>query len=128
MRERYGRLLADAVTRWDVNFVIGELIAELNSSHTYRGGGDLEKAPERGVGLLGADFALEQGAYRIKRILRGAPWDSEVRSPLDQPGLDVHEGDFLLAVNDVPLDVTQDPWAAFQGLAKKTVLLTVSSR
>ena len=50
MRVRYGKLLDDAVTRWDVNFVIGELIAELNSSHTYRGGGDLEKAAKRGVG------------------------------------------------------------------------------
>jgi tricorn protease len=127
MRERYGELLGDAVTRWDVNFVIGEMIAELNTSHSYRGGGDLEKGPERGVGMLGADFSLENGAYRIKRILRGAPWDTEVRSPLDQPGLDVKEGDYLLAVDHVPIDAAKDPWAAFQGLAKKTVLLTVNS-
>ncbi len=53
MKQRYGTLLDDAVTRWDVNFVLGELIAELNASHTYRGGGDLEKPAERGVGLLG---------------------------------------------------------------------------
>ncbi|HUK13577.1 MAG TPA: PDZ domain-containing protein [Thermoanaerobaculaceae bacterium] len=128
MRVRYGKLLDDAVTRWDVNFVIGELIAELNSSHTYRGGGDLEKPLQRGVGLLGCDFRLEGGAYRISHIVRGAPWDSEVRSPLDEPGVDVKEGDYLLAVNHVPLDVTQDPWAAFQGLAEKDVLLTVNSK
>lgn len=127
MRERYGRLLDDAVTRADVNFVIGELIAELNASHTYRGGGDQEQAPERGVGLLGADFALENGAYRISRILRGAPWDSEARSPLAQPGVNVKEGDYLLAVNRIPLDVSKSPWAAFQGLAGKTVTLTVNS-
>ena len=128
MRERYGKLLADAVTRWDVNFVIGELIAELNSSHTYRGGGDVEEAPERGVGLLGADYVLDAGHFRFKRILAGAPWDSEVRSPLRQPGANVKEGDYLLAVNRVPLDATSDPWAAFQGLAKKTVLLTVNDK
>jgi len=128
MRERYGRLLDSAVTRWDVNFVIGELISELNSSHTYRGGGDVETGLERGVGLLGVDFALENGAYRIKRILRGAPWDSEVRSPLDHAGVDVKEGDYLMAVNHVPLDVREDPWAAFQGLAKKAVLLTVNGQ
>jgi tricorn protease len=128
MRDRYGKLLQDAVTRWDVNFVIGELIAELNSSHTYRGGGDLERGKERGVGLLGVDFTLENGAYRLKRIIRGAPWDAEVRSPLLQPGVNVSEGDYLLAVNHTPLDVKQDPWAAFQGLAKKTVVLTVNSR
>ena len=78
--------------------------------------------------MLGVDFALENGAYRIKRIIDGAPWDSEVRSPLARPGVDVREGDYLLAVNGVPLDVSKDPWASFQGLAGKTVALTVNSR
>ena len=126
LRQRYGRLLEDAVTRWDVNFLLGELIAELNSSHTYRGGGDFESAPQRGVGYLGVDFALEDGAYRIKHILEPAAWDAEVRSPLRQPGIDVKEGDYLLAVNGVPLDPMLEPWAAFQGLADKTVSLTVN--
>jgi len=127
MRQRYGKLLQDAVTRWDVNYVLGELIAELNSSHTYRGGGDLEKAPSVDVGYLGCDFALENGAYRIKHIVRAAEWDSEVRSPLLPPAVtNVQEGDYLLAVNGEPLDVKEDPWAAFQGLAKKPVLLTVN--
>jgi tricorn protease len=128
MRQRYGKLLDDAVTRWDVNFVLGELIGELNSSHTYRGGGDLEKPLERGVGLLGADFTLENGAYRIAHILAGAPWDSEARSPLRQPGVKVEEGDYLLAVNRTPIDTTKAPWAAFAGLAGKTVMLTVNSQ
>jgi tricorn protease len=129
MRQRYGKLLEDAVTRWDVNYVIGELIAELNSSHTYRSGGDVERGPSLGVGYLGCDFSLENGAYRIKRIVKAAAWDSEVRSPLLQPGLtNVHEGDYLLAVNGQPMDVTQDPWAAFQGLADKPVFLTVNDK
>jgi tricorn protease len=128
MRKRYGALLEDAVTRWDVNYVIGELIGELNASHTYRGGGDTEKSEERGVGYLGADFALENGAYRIKKIIESAVWDSEVRSPLRQPGVDVKEGDYLLAVNGLPLDTSLEPWAAFQGLADKPVLLTVNDK
>ena len=127
MRERYGKLLADAVTRWDVNYVIGELIAELNSSHTYRSGGDTEKSAVRAVGYLGCDFALTNGAYRIARIINGAPWDSEVRSPLLRPGLtNIQEGDYLLAVNGEPLELDKDPWAAFQGLADKPVFLTVN--
>jgi tricorn protease len=129
MRQRYGKLLEDAVTRWDVNYVLGELIAELNSSHTYRSGGDVEKGPSQGVGYLGCDFSLENGAYRIKHIVQAAAWDSEVRSPLVQPGLtNVHEGDYLLAVNGEPLDVTEDPWAAFQGLADKPVFLTINDK
>lgn len=127
MRQRYGALLEDAVTRWDVNYVLGELIGELNASHTYRGGGDTEKGEDRGVGYLGVDFALENGAYRIKKIIEAATWD-DVRSPLRQPGVDVKEGDYLLAVNGLSLDVTLEPWAAFQGLADKPVMLTVSDK
>jgi tricorn protease len=126
MRGHYGRLLEDAVTRWDVNFVIGELIAELNASHTYRGGGDTESAPRRQAGMLGVDWTLENGAYRIARIIDGAPWDTEVRSPLNQPGIGVGEGDYVLAVNGMALDPAKDPWAAFQGLADQTVELTVN--
>jgi tricorn protease len=128
MRERYGELLKDAVTRWDVNYVFGELIAELNASHTYRSGGDVENGQQRGVGYLGVDFSLENGAYRIKKIIEGAPWDAEVRSPLMEPGIDVKAGDYLLAVNGLPLDTDVEPYAAFQGLADKPVFLTVNAQ
>ena len=84
--EVYSALLGDVVTRWDLDFLIGEL----NAGHTYNmGGGDTEQAGQRTVGLLGVDYALDNGAYRFARIIDGAPWDSEVRSPLRQPGVDV---------------------------------------
>ena len=127
MRERYGQLVDDAVTRWDVNYVLGELIAELNASHTYRSGGDVETGKQTGVGYLGVDFSLENGAYRIKKIIEAAPWDAEVRSPLSQPGVDVKEGEYLLAVNGLPVDTDREPYASFQGLADKPVFLTVNS-
>jgi len=128
MRERYGALLDDVITRWDLNFVIGELIAELNTSHSYRGGGDVERAESRGVGLLGVDWELADGAYRIKHIVTAAPWDTEIRSPLAEPGVDASEGDWVLAVNGTPIDTTKDPWAAFQGLAETTVILSVNDQ
>jgi tricorn protease len=126
-REHYGKLLEDAVTRSDVNYLLGELLGELNCSHTYRGGGDVDEAPTRGVGYLGCDFAIEEGAYRIKRIIETAPWDS-VRSPLRQPAVNVKEGDWLFAVNGRTLDLREDPWAAFQGMADKPVFLTVNDK
>jgi len=128
MRARYAPLIDESVTRWDVNFVIGELIAELNSSHTYRGGGVLEPEEHLGVGLLGVDWSLENGAYRIAHVVSGAPWDNEVRSPLAAPGLAVHAGDYVLAVDGVPIDTAADPWAAFAGLADRDVQLTVNDR
>ena len=128
MRRQYGALVDEAVTRWDVNYILGELIAELNASHTYRGGGDVETPKRETVGLLGVDWSRENGAYRIRKIIRGAPWDTEARSPLDEPGLDVKEGDYVLAVNGIPLDPSRDPWSAFEGLGGKTVTLTVNDK
>ncbi len=133
MKTRYGKLLEDAVTRWDVDFIIGEFIGELNASHTYYSGGEKENPPARNVGLLGVDWELHQpsagqAGYRVKKIVRGGPWDAGVRAPLDEPGVDVSEGDYILAVNGVTMDTKQDPYAAFQGLGNKTVVLTVNSK
>jgi len=128
VRSKYGNLLKDAVTRWDANFVFGEVIGELNASHTYVGGGDLEAGKRQNVGMLGIDWALENGAYRISRIIDGAVWDNEVRSPFKLPGVEVKEGDYILAVNGILLDTKKDPWAAFQGLASKTVALTINDK
>ena len=88
----------------------------------------MEADLQRGVGYLGVDFSLENGAYRIKKIIDDAPWDAEVRSPLRSPGIEVKEGDYLLAVNGLPLDIAQEPYAAFQGLADKPVFLTVNDK
>ncbi len=128
MREQYAAMLDDCASREDVGYVIGELIAELNVGHAYYGGGDTAPAPSVPVGMLGVDFALENGAYRIARIYRGAPWDADARGPLGAPGIKVKEGDYLLAVNGVPVDTAKDPWAAFVGLAGRTVTLTVSDK
>lgn len=126
MLKRYGKLMDDAVTRWDVNYVIGELIGEIGAGHVFRFGGQTERAGRRGVGLLGVDFELDKGAYRIKKIIDVGAWNLEVRSPLREPGVDVGVGDYILAVNGVSLDKSKDPWAAFQGFAGKTVILTVN--
>lgn len=128
VRDQYAKMLSDCATRDDVGYVISEMISELNVGHAYYGGGDIEPEPVTSVGMLGADFALENGAYRLAKIYQGAAWDVDARGPLSQPGLRVKEGDYVLAVNGTPLDTTQDPWAAFIGLANQVVTLTVSER
>jgi tricorn protease len=127
VKERYGNMLKGAITREDVDFIIGEMIGELSASHTYHGGGDLEDAKNVRVGYLGVDWEAEGNFYRIKRIIRGAPWDGAVRSSLDQPGSQIKEGDYILAVNGVALTTEHEPFAAFQDLANKTVELTYNS-
>jgi tricorn protease len=125
VRDRYAAMLPDCASRADLSHVLREMIGELNVSHArYRGpGGGGDDGP--GVGLLGVDFELAAGAYRFARIYRGPVWDPEVRSPLTAPGVDVEEGEYLLAVNGVPVDPAVDPWAPFVGLAGREVTLTV---
>ncbi|PHN05598.1 S41 family peptidase [Flavilitoribacter nigricans] len=126
MRKQYGDMIQYAITRNDVNFILGELIGELNASHTYRGGGDQESPDRKAVGYLGVDWAKENGQFKVKEIIRGAEWDNEVRSPLDEPGVNIKAGDYILAVNGMALADYPDPWAAFEGLSNETVELTVS--
>jgi tricorn protease len=132
MRQHYGAMIEDAASKEDVNWIISEMISELNIGHAYlMAPGDVEDQPTVGVGLLGCDFELDKSgaapAYKIKRIIRGAPWDTDAVGPLSAPGVDVKEGDYLLAVNGVPLDTSEDPWAAFVGMVGKVSELTVNA-
>jgi tricorn protease len=127
VKERYSKMLEGAITREEVDFIIGEMIGELNASHTYHGGGDVETTKAKNVGYLGVDFQAEGNFYKIKTIIRGASWDAATRSALDQPGVNIPEGSYLLAVNGMPVTTDQEPYAFFQGLDKKTVELTYNS-
>jgi C-terminal processing protease CtpA/Prc len=130
--EHYRAMLPDAASREDVNWIISEMISELNIGHAYLGRpGDVEDgvAPV-GVGLLGADFELAKtdagAAYRIVRVYDGAAWDSDARGPLAQPGVNVKAGEYVLAVNGVPIDTTRDIWYSFIGTADRVTSITVS--
>ncbi|TWT40342.1 hypothetical protein RAS1_40500 [Phycisphaerae bacterium RAS1] len=126
IRKQYEKMLPDCVSREDLSYIIREMISELNVGHAYYQGGESESGPTVSVGLLGCDYEWKDGAYQIARIIEGAPWDTDARGPLSRPGVDVQVGDYLLAVNGSPVDAAKDPWAAFQGLAGKTITITVS--
>jgi len=129
MGRRYGQLAAYAAHRADLEYLVGELIGELNCSHTYAGGGDLPKVPRVGTGLLGCDFRLEPGAdrYRIVDILRERDWNADQRTPLAGPGIDVKEGDYLLAVDGVELRAPVSPYSLFENKVDRQVVLKVAS-
>jgi tricorn protease len=127
LRQRYGAMVEDARTRWDVTNICSNMQAELSAGHTYTSGGDVEQVAPVLTGFLGIDWTLDKGTYRIQRIVRPAAWDTAARSPFDAPGVAVKEGDAILAVNNVELRPDRDPYAAFEGLSGKTVSLLVSS-
>ncbi len=131
MRERYAALLPHVRHRNDLNFIIGEMISELNVGHAYVNGGDrVNEAPRVKTGLLGAEFSRDAAsrAYRIDRILRGENWQDKTRSPLTELGVDVKEGDFILAVNGKPVRDLPNLYAALVGTVGKQVTLRVNSQ
>ena len=130
IRKHYSELMKDAITRWDVQNIQQEMITELAAGHTYVniGGADVEQASNRGHGFLGIDWELSEGAYRIKRIVRPAAWDNEVRSPFDATGISVKEGDYILAVNGKPVDTKIDPYASLDGLVSTVVILKINTK
>jgi tricorn protease len=129
VRAQYEKLLPLVGSRTDLNYLIGELIGELSNSHTYVGGGD-ELPAERRVSSawIGADFALDgaSGRYRLTRIYPGDNTREYYRPPLGVPGLQVREGDYLLAVDDVELKAPTDPYSLLVGKLDGTVKLSVS--
>jgi tricorn protease len=127
LRQQYGALIEDARSRWDVNFVASNLVAELSAGHTYTYGQGPDQVKPVRTGFLGIDWELQGDAFRIRRIVKPAPWDTEVRSPFDKPGMKIKAGDCIHAVNGVPLDTSKDPYAAFEGLSGKTVSLSIST-
>lgn len=124
VRADYGAMLADCASREDVAYVIREMISELNVGHAYYQDNPKGATPPS-TGLLGCDYALDNGAWRIVRIHEGAAWDVDARNPLTAPGVDVKVGDYVLAVNGQPFDMQKDPWASFRGLAGREITLTV---
>jgi tricorn protease len=126
--DRYEALLPWVAHRSDLNYIIGEMIAELNTSHTYVSGGDQPAKPQVSVGMMGADFEPDGGYFRISKIYPGENWNDSSRSPLTEPGLKVKAGDFLIAVDGQEARSNQDLYSYFQDLAGKLVPLKINTK
>jgi len=131
IREKYRKFVPYCGNRGDLNYVIGEMIAELNIGHTYVSGGD---DPDNGkhvaVGLLGADFRTAPNAeyYQIAHIIPSNPGDDRERSPFDVPGCPIREGQFLIAINDREVKTTDNVFAHLQNFANRMVTITYNDK
>ena len=116
--EKYRPLLAYVGHRADLGYLIAMVGGELTVGHSYlTGRGDVPGEEPVSVGLLGADFAVENGRYRISHIYTGENWNPDLRAPLSAPGIQVAEGDYLLEVNGRPLTPPTNLYSLFEGTA-----------
>jgi len=112
-------------SRADLNTLFEEMLGNLTLGHVYVAGGDRPEPPKVKGGLLGADWALENGRYRFRRVYDGENWNPQLKAPLTQPGVNVVAGDYLLAVNGRNLTAKDDVDAFLEGTAGKSVVLRV---
>ena len=130
MRDKYAALVPFVNHRNDLTYLLGELIAELNSGHAYVAGGERPDNPRIKLGLLGAELSRDSTtkAYKIDRILPGENWDKHTRSPLTAIGVNVKAGDYILAVNGTPVSTLPNIYQALIGTANKQVILRINGK
>jgi tricorn protease len=130
VRARYEPLAAHVNHRADLTYILGEMIGELNAGHTYVGGGDMPHPTRIATGLLGAQLEQDPMSkyYRIKKILAGANWDKALRSPLTEIGVNVHKGDYIVAVDGKTTKTMTNIFEALVNTAGKQVRLKVNSQ
>jgi tricorn protease len=126
IRARYEPLLQFVQRREDLNELLVEMIGEMQVGHNRTGGGDLYAGAAVGVGLLGADFKVDNNLYRVEKIYHGDRWNPFLVAPLATAGVDVAEGDAILAINGHALDGSVNIFSLLEGTAGKQVSLTVS--
>ena len=130
LRQQYEPLLDHVAHRSDLNYVLGEMVAELDVSHAYISGGDFEIPDRPRVGLPGARFELDAGSnrYRISRIFRGDNEEDRYRSPLTEIGADVAVGDYVLAIDGQELSGSDNPYRMLRNKGSQAVTITVNGR
>ncbi len=128
MYRKYEPLVKYVKHRDDLTYIIGELIGELNVGHAYVNSGEKPKAERIPLGLLGAKLSRHaSGYFKIDKIYKGANWSKDLRSPLGEPGVNVREGDYILAVDGISCQQVDDIYKLLVYKADKEVQLTVNS-
>ena len=129
IHDKYSVLIPYCGDRNDVNYLIGEMIGELNIGHAYTGGGDRNPVRRLTTGLLGAELERDgSGYYKINKILKGESWNESANSPLTEIGINAKEGDFIVAIDGVSTKDMNNIYEALIDKAGKPVVLSLNTK
>lgn len=129
IKKKYEVLLPYVKNRLDLNYIIGEMIAELNCGHAYVNPGEADRPDKISTGLLGAEISRDKsGFFRIEKILQGATWDKGLRSPLTEPGIDAKTGEFIVAIDGIATNSVKDMFSLLVGKAGVSTEISLNSR
>lgn len=129
INKKYEPLVQYVNNRKDLTYIMGEMIGELSVGHAYINGGDVTKPERIKMGLLGAQLARDDnGYYQVKKILDGQNWDKAVRSPLSEVGVNISEGDYIVAINGKDVSTVNNIYELLLGKANIEVILSINSK
>lgn len=129
IKTKYQVLVPHAKTRFDLNYIINEMIGELACGHAYVNPGECKRAERIPMGLLGAELSRDgSGYYRIDKIIPGAPYSKSLRSPLAEVGLNIHEGDYITAIDGVSTTTVDNIYKLLVGKANVLTELTINTQ
>jgi tricorn protease len=121
----YQPYVDSVMSRADLNYIFADMLGEITAQHIYVSGGDRPEVKAVSVGLLGADYTVERGRYRFAKVYFGENWNPGLRAPLTEPGVNVREGEYLLAVDGRELHGNDEIYSFFLERAGRAVRLTV---
>jgi tricorn protease len=124
-KKKYAPYLEGIASRAELTYLFEECLGEMTVGHMFVGGGEKPEPKKVKVGLLGADYKIENGRYRIAKVYNGENWNPGLQAPLTQPGVNVKAGDYILAVNGRELHSADNIFSFFQETANKQVVLKV---
>ena len=129
VKAKYQVLVPYAKTRLDLNYIIGEMIGELNCGHAYVNPGEAERPDRIKTGMLGAEISRDKsGFFRLEKILPGASWSKSLRSPLAEPGIEAKVGEFIVAIDGVPTNSVKDMYSLLVGKADVPTEISLNSK
>ena len=127
VKKKYAPYLDGIASRGELTYLFEECLGEMTVGHMFVGGGEAPEPKHLKGGLLGADYSLESGRYRIKKVYDGENWNPGMQAPLTQPGVNVKAGDYILAVNGRDLHASENIYSFFEETAGKQVVLKVGA-
>lgn len=123
---QYAPYVGSIASRADLNYIFQEMLSAFSVGHLRGNGGSIPDAPQVPGGLLGADYTVKNNHYCIAKIYTGGNWSPRLRGPLAQPGLDIAEGDCILAIDNDPLTAAVDIQQPLEGTAGHAITLRVA--
>lgn len=129
IKQKYAVLLPYVKTRLDLNYIIGEMIGELECGHAYVNPGEMEKPERLNTGMLGAEISRDpSGFFKLEKILEGANWSKKLRSPLAEPGIEAKVGEYIVAIDGVPTNSVKNMYQLLVGKADVPTELMLNSK